>query len=221
MPGSARLLRAGDHDLDYKRVPGPRWRAGLRHHAIDGPAPALARDHVRRRAAAAGLEASHPLLDPDVVELMLRLPPELSWDRENTRPVLRAAVDGLVPDHVRLRHGKSHFDQLFHGSLSGPDLPFLRSLLGTRTPEVAAYLDPGRLRTELLERVPGPGGHLESWAIQVWRIATAECWLRSLGDPAWPATALARGGLDEPRISFGGPPLFSLAQPGAIGNIAP
>lgn len=202
-PEAARAFAASDDPAGWKHARGPRWWAHLVDVTTSGMGPALVYDHVRRRAVLAGLQPPrHPLVDVDVIEYVLRLPPELAFDPHLSRPLLREAMAGLLPDEVRLRSSKSTFDAVFHESLSGTDLPVVRRLLGQGSPEVGAYVDLEAVRRRFLERPPPTRpGPLMHWALHVWRMVTAECWLRSFADPAFaPALAadpgLARGDLD-------------------------
>jgi asparagine synthetase B (glutamine-hydrolysing) len=67
-------------DHAWKLIRGPRWFAHQLYRVTRGMGPALAYDHIRRRALLAGIEPRHPLIDVDVIELILRLPPELAYD---------------------------------------------------------------------------------------------------------------------------------------------
>ena len=109
----------------WKRSRMPRWRAHLTHGVVTVGSAAVY-EHVRRRSADAGLLARHPLVDPDVIDYVLRMPPEAAFDPRLTRPVFRRAGEGLVPDAVRLRPDKSNFDAVFHAALQGPDLAVAR-----------------------------------------------------------------------------------------------
>src|SRR3954452_6942188 len=120
---------ASDELHAWKESPHPRWFAWLVNQTTRGMGPAMAYDHVRRRGALAGIEMRHPIVDADVLELVLRLPPEHAWSADHSRPLLRRAMAGLLPDEVRLRRAKSNFDAIFHQALRGPDLPALRALL--------------------------------------------------------------------------------------------
>jgi asparagine synthase (glutamine-hydrolysing) len=175
---SAKLRFDTDPALDWKRARGPRWFSFLLAEAT-GVGSTLIHDATRRRNASVGLRACHPLLDVDVVELVLALPPELAFDPALSRPLLRASVQGLIPERVRLRPSKSSFDALFHELLSGPDLPRARALLLAPDAEVNAFVDPARVRGELFDAGPPswPAG-LQRWALDVWRLLTAEIWLR-------------------------------------------
>lgn len=192
---SARALAATDDPAAWKEARGPRWWAHLLEATTSGMGPALVYDHTRRRALLAGLEPPrHPLVDVDVIELVLQLPPEFAFDPYLSRPLLREATAGLVPDEVRLRPSKSTFDAVFHESLAGSDLPVVQRLLGDPGAELGAYVDTRVMRERLLDQPPPKHPTaLMSWALYVWRLLTAECWLRSLADPGFPAR-LAGGG---------------------------
>lgn len=168
--------------ISWKSRPGPRWFTFLADVVTRSAGPAFLYEHVALRARTAGIEPRHPLVDVDVVEAALSTPPELAYDSERSRPLLRATTAGLLPDAVRLRPSKSTFDALFHQALDGPDRPLVTSLLGPQA-RIGEFVDLGAVRGELVE-APAPRGGWErmSWAIRVWRLATAELWLAQQED---------------------------------------
>jgi len=168
-----------DDPLAWKRLDGPRWWAQIAHGLTRGVEETGVFEHQRRRAASAGLEARHPLFDLELVELCLRLAPLTSFDRYRSRPVLRSAMDGLLPDSVRLRPQKALFDSLLLDSLAGSDGAIARELLCDPAAELSAYVDLAAMRSALFES-PASGERSFRWMWQVWRLLTAECWLRSL-----------------------------------------
>ena len=190
-------LAARDDMWGWKRIDGPRWWARMADSLGTGLEAVGIRDHVRRRAAMAGLEARSPFFDVDLVELVLRLPPELAFDRRFSRPLQRDAMLGLLPDAVRLRPGKSYFDELFQRSLAQRDLEAVRSLLGARDAEIGAFVDLAAVRAQLVETHPArhPRG-ARYWVNSAWRLATAECWLRQEADDGFAARMAAQ--LQEP-----------------------
>lgn len=204
-PGLARQWLAGEESaFAWKRIEGPRWWAYLVHTITRGIGAATVYEQARRRAALAGLEARHPLADVDLVELMLRCPPEIAFDPRHNRPLLRAAMAGALPEAVRLRPRKSFFDVVFHAGLAGADLPALRALLHPGTAELGAYVDLVTIEREFLAGDPArhPRG-LAHWALIAWRLATAELWLRSQRDAVLFDTL--KPGLEPPRVGFASP----------------
>jgi asparagine synthase (glutamine-hydrolysing) len=183
-PSARRDLLASQDPFAWKRLDGPRWWASTAHGLTRGIEELGLFEHHRQRAASAGLQARHPLLDLDLAELALRTPPRVSFDPHRNRPVLRAALAGVLPDTVRQRPGKARFDTLIIDSLSGPDGAAIRRLLSEPDAELAAYVDLGRVRRELFGSDRLRRDRPFDWMCQVWRLASAECWLRAQANPA-------------------------------------
>src|SRR5579872_2299977 len=177
---AARWLESSRAAFDWKGLDGPRWWAYLVSGITRGIGPAAVYEQARRRAAAAGIESRHPLVDVDLIELVLSLDPELAFDPRHSRPLLREAMAGTLPEPVRLRSGKSYFDSVFHRALAEIDLPLARRLLDPTRAELAAYVNLVALTRQLFDVAARP---TESWALTLWRLVTAECWLRQQSDP--------------------------------------
>jgi asparagine synthase (glutamine-hydrolysing) len=175
-----RRLRHSD-DLDaWKRLDGPRWWAQAAHGVSSGIESTGVFEHQRRRAAMAGIEVRHPMLDLDLVELALRQPPRQTLDPRFTRPVLREAMSGLLPDSVRLRPQKALFESLIVSAMRGPDAAAIEEILTAPDAEVGAYLDRQRMEAALFGTDAVLKAEPFRWMWQVWRLLTAEVWLRSL-----------------------------------------
>jgi len=175
-----RQLRRSDDPDAWKRLRGPRWWANAAYGVAYGIEATGVFEHQRRRAAMAGLEARHPLLDLDLVELALRQPPERTLDPRFTRPVLRAAMAGLLPDSVRLRPQKALFESLIVSALTGPDAIAVKKILTAPDAEVGAYVDRERMTAALFGSPTLLRADPFRWMWQVWRLLTAELWLRFL-----------------------------------------
>ncbi len=174
---------------------GPRWRAWLLHAVRDSTGgPQLARDDVRQRAAMAGVEADHPLLDADLAEFMLTVDPALSFEPRHDRPLLREAMAGALPDSIRMRPTKSSFDAPFQQSLMR-ELPAIAALLGDRDCRCAST---SRRRWSSARSWSALAGSSLSAArrgqLCVWRLVTAELWLNLQDDPFAPRTLVERCG---------------------------
>jgi asparagine synthase (glutamine-hydrolysing) len=181
--GASLAFDASD-DWGWKRLDAPRWWAYLSYVLTEGIEAVGIFDHLRRRSAGAGLQERHPLLDLDLVEFALRLPPELTFDPVHSRPLFRRAMAGLVPDAHLRRAGKSHFDGLVCDGLLA-DLPACRRLLTGPGAEAAGYVDMAAVERLLLR---GPDMHPRgaiAWANELWRVITLECWLRTQAEPTW------------------------------------
>jgi hypothetical protein len=205
-PALAQAYIETDEQWAWQETPGPRWAAWYAHTLTWSAGPVAGYDHIRRRAALSGLEARHPLHDVDFIELMMRMPPEYAFDHRINRPLCREAMAGILPDRVRLRSVKSFFDEIFQGILTGHDLEPTRRLLAPPDAELGAYVDLNQVRRDLLE---GPPPTAETprrdWCVQVWRLVTAELWLRTLADPSFPDETLSSGVLNPPSYELVAP----------------
>jgi asparagine synthase (glutamine-hydrolysing) len=187
---SAKAYVEARDDWSWKRRAGPLWWAYLAELLTTWREQMGAHDFFRARDALAGLETRHPLLDDvDLIELVLLLPPHLSFDPVLTRPLERNVVAGVLPDEILLRRDKSTFSDLVVEALGGLDYPIVTELLAAADAEIWAYAQPDPLR-KLLD-VP-PGSRSIRWARQLWRLATTESWLRAQTDPEFPARLLER-----------------------------
>lgn len=179
--GPARLYRDASDPWRWKRLDGPRWWASLADTLTRGRETADIADYLRRRGRMGALEARSPLLDVGLVELALRIPPEMSFDPITSRPLVREALRGTLPAAVLSRRDKRDFAALHHQTLQKPEnLGRIRNLLDENTASVGAYVDLRRLRRDHLDRPPAVGERgWRAWAVGVWNVATAELWLRS------------------------------------------
>ena len=141
-------------------------------------------EYLRHRAATSGLEARPPLLDVELVELALSIPPRLGFDPYLDRGIVRASMKGDVPDPVRLSTKKSNLSPFYHRILAGADLNPLRRLLTDNDLALGPYVDRAQV-ARLVTEPPaiGEAGWAE-WVGQVWNLATTESWLRSEADSA-------------------------------------
>jgi asparagine synthase (glutamine-hydrolysing) len=188
---AAGALVTVDEDWAWKtrcQRDGPLWWRDRVETLIVGRQLAGAADHLRQILGRETIDA-HPLLDDlDLIELVLRLPPDASFDAEFDRPLLREATNGLLPDSIRLRRDKTYFNQLFVDCLAGPDRPLIEALVGAPDARVNEYVRPDVVRSRFLDAPPGRRNGF--WAWTTWRLLVLETWLRSLEDSRFPAQAL-------------------------------
>ena len=142
---AARRCFLGFEPQPWRSLDGPRWWAQLAHAVTRGPDQLGFFDYYRRRGRAAGLPAQHPFLDLDLIDTVLRLPPEHGFDPNLSRPLLRHAMRGLIPEGVRMRPDKSYFDPLLINCLAGEDRQQLRRLLLATDTEVRRFAHPAGL----------------------------------------------------------------------------
>jgi len=175
------LYRESEDPWRWKQLDGPRGWAWLADTLTRGREITDIADYVRRRARVHGVEARSPLLDLGLVELALRLPPEINFDPILARPLVREALRDALPAEILVRPDKRDFAALHHRLLQTPEnMARVRQLLDERTTLVGAYVDLGRFRREVLDRPAAVGApDWRVWAVHVWNVATAEMWLRN------------------------------------------
>jgi asparagine synthase (glutamine-hydrolysing) len=106
-------------------------RVGARHRwietqtaALSGPGIGFEADEIC--AAACGVDSRRPFADVDLWEFVLSLPAEVKFPTSRTKPLLREAMRGLLPDALIDRSDKTVFNE-FH--VAKADYAALRRLL--------------------------------------------------------------------------------------------
>ena len=108
----------------WSRMITPDYRKVLEEHLVTVPASRTEREEHYRRlktsrfgqwagvlevvGAGAGVDVRLPFFDVRLVELCLSLPPEQKLRRGWSRYVMRNAMQGILPESIRLRRGKSN-----------------------------------------------------------------------------------------------------------------
>lgn len=64
-------------------------------------------ESLNHYAAANGIELRHPFMDKRLIEYCLSLPSEMSFNNGWSRLILRKAMDGVIPETIRWRFGKT------------------------------------------------------------------------------------------------------------------
>jgi asparagine synthase (glutamine-hydrolysing) len=122
------------------------------------------------------LELRHPYLYRPLVELALRLPPEMCVQPHARKWVLREAMRGILPEAVRTRVGKSGLDGLHVWSLTHESWRMDRML---RDPILAqlGVIDPAALFRVIDDVRSGRASH-EAWRDQINDTLEVEMWLQ-------------------------------------------
>jgi hypothetical protein len=107
-------------------------------------------------------------------------------------------VAGRLPDSVRLNTVKANIGPFYLDLLTGPDSAIIRELLLDPRSRVREYASASWIERNLPRTPTRADPDWLTWTTVVWRLATAECWLRSLEDRQFPDELLARADLPEP-----------------------
>lgn len=153
---------------------GPLWWRRHVHSVIELRDLLGMGAHFDREARDAGLELRHPLLfDLPLIEMTLRLPPELQFDPVRDRPLLRDGLTGLIPEQVRARHAKSHFSSVVAAGLRAEEAALIEPLRRRDAP-IRAYVSRAGLDRTL---ETAPGAHSLYSLGSLWGVAIANRWL--------------------------------------------
>jgi asparagine synthase (glutamine-hydrolysing) len=169
--------RGGWRDLD-----GPLWWCALADELVNGGEPLGVSAHLRRESISAGIDRRHPFLyDLDLVETVLRNPPQLQFDPLRDRSLLRDALSGYIPESVRTRYENSFFTPLLVAALA-KDGDLLVGELARSDAPIRAYVRRERLE-QLLDGSADPDATRR--AQRLWSLGLANSWLRAAEQPSY------------------------------------
>lgn len=188
----------------WKQTGVPRWWAWHAHVLTDAREGSQHSEYIYQRGASHGLVPAAPLLDVDLVELALRLPPDLAWRRLN-RPVARAAVQDLLPPEVLSNTRKANLGYFYLDVVTGADYPIARELLLDPRARLLQWADAEPLKAFVDRRPTRYDEGWLDWLTRFWRLVTAEMFLRWLEDESWVDRFLAREDVPalEAELRFG------------------
>lgn len=151
----------------------PVLRQALYRTLTSSSLPGLLR-YGDRNSMAFSREARLPFLDHRLVEFAYALPSRLLLRDAVTKTILRQAMDGIIPEPVRVRMDKVGFATPERDWFLGPMQPWLRDALdGLKRRDVV----PGAAIGEQWQRFLRGGD-----SGTVWRLANLEAWMRRFID---------------------------------------
>jgi asparagine synthase (glutamine-hydrolysing) len=144
--------------------------ATLWHQFFVSPLPFLLYQYDRC-SMASGVECRMPFMDFRLVQYIYSLPIEARLGCGFTKRILRDAVCGALPDHIRLNRTKTGFNAPFARWMNGPlrtwvldtmDTAEFRSLPHTNVSELRSQVEGGSLTSES-EKKLWPRIHTADW----------------------------------------------------------
>jgi len=145
--------------------------------AIDHPFLTVALERYHRVAAYHGIEARHPFADRRLVELCAQQPDRQRFRDGWSKPALRQAMHGRLPDTVRWRRDKQHLgSSMSDVLLSRQREAFGRRVLDMRE-QLLPYLDAAKLDDRVKAFFANGGNEASSEFLEVLPLAT---WLTRL-----------------------------------------
>lgn len=157
------------------------------HDRIDDPLTDLLRQWHSRRvlpgllqygdalSMASSVEVRLPFLDYRLVELVFAMPYYMKHSGLESKYVLRQAMQGVIPDQVRLSRQKvgfaTPFSKWLRRSLKKP----VGDVLLSQNAKLRDYLNYNSVETMFKEHVTG----VQDQSTYLWRYLLAEVWLQS------------------------------------------
>jgi len=153
-----------------------------RHHhfsVLTGPLQAHAFEILSHMAAAAGVEARYPFWDKRLVEFCLSLEPAEKFDAGFGRLILRRAMEGVLPERVRLRRDKLNFMPHIVAGMFKHHQSLIGQLCNAQGP-LGNYVNLAALRKAASRAASAPANKPDGLATQqVWRATILAFWLQA------------------------------------------
>jgi asparagine synthase (glutamine-hydrolysing) len=122
-----------------------------------------------------GLEPRHPFLDRRLVEFIVSLPPELLFRLGTSKPLLRRAMEDILPGVVRQRPDKTRLDGFVEHVLRHAGRERVSAAFSAPVSAELGLLDGARLRKAYEEFL---AGRRKEIAPALWYAFAVEFWLR-------------------------------------------
>ena len=130
---------------------------------------------TERLAAQFRMEARHPFLDRRLVEYLLSIPPDQTYRVGRNKFILRRAMQGILPEVVRTRPGKTEFSSYFSVGLRHKETQKIKDLLASPLLSRYQWVKLPELQ-ELYTEYLSSGRSVDG--IRVWQLVSLELWLR-------------------------------------------
>ena len=186
-PDFARAVGLQDRLMRPKKSPRfPTITQQRTHALLDNGNIVVGREIADRENARKSMEGRQPFHDRRLIEFALALPEDQRWRGDQTKYVLRQALQRQLPDSIRWRRTKADFSFLVTESLARESAG--NGFQPLRLAE-AGYVDAGEVRAMYDEWLRGKMSH--TW--NLWMILASERWL----DTAFAALAPRAGDRHE------------------------
>lgn len=191
-PDFARRVDLEDRLRAPALTPGRGGYAGAALRRLLGSGwEALTNELLERAAAWHGIEYRHPFYDQRLVEFALALPEDQRQRGAYTKFVLRSAMDGCLPEPVRLRTTKVNLSPLYWRALQalGGEEVFTRMAIAE-----AGWVDGARVRAMYRDAAARAARGDEAYQgsmVPLWMLVAVERWYRAFRGGAWTGLAVA------------------------------
>ena len=128
-------------------------------------------------AATFSIESRHPFMDKRLIEFCLALPASQKLHQGWTRMVMRQAMNGVLPEPVRWRGGKTTMTPNFLHGLLKFNRGIIDEVVLSKSESIAAYVDPSVLQMSY-DRIVSEENLQDADIAIVWAAVALALWLR-------------------------------------------
>jgi asparagine synthase (glutamine-hydrolysing) len=150
------------------------------HNTFTSTLFALTLDLVDHSSAAFSIESRHPFMDKRMIEFCLSLPPEQKLNQGWSRMVMRRGMNGILPEKVQWRGGKTDMTPNFLRGLLNFDRELVDEVVVNHQSPIQEFVDFSTLQKSH-HRLISQGEKTNDDTINVWKAVTLALWLRSTG----------------------------------------
>ena len=152
----------------------PRTVREAHWHRLNHGSTPFGLEVIDHAASRFGIESRHPFFDRRLLEFCLALPADQKMFEGWTRIVLRRAMEGILPEAIRWRPGKSNLSPNFAHSLIVRDRERLDKWIRAYAPVLEEYVDMRKLNKVYSQGVERPN---MADAMTLWNAVTIGLWL--------------------------------------------
>ncbi|MCC5637196.1 lasso peptide isopeptide bond-forming cyclase [Nostoc sp. CHAB 5844] len=128
-------------------------------------------------AAAFSLESRHPFMDKRLIEFCLSLPPDQKLNQGWSRLVMRRALNGILPQQVQWRGGKTDMTPNFQRGLLHFDRLLVDEVITSDASNIQEFVDLNSLRRSYRRLVSKTEVTNDDEIVPVWKAVTLALWL--------------------------------------------
>jgi asparagine synthase (glutamine-hydrolysing) len=158
----------------------PQTERGEHHRRLTWGGIPHTNELLDKAAAAFSIELRFPFWDVRLVEYCLALPPQQKLHRGWNRMVMRRAMEGILPEEIRWRGGKTDLQPAFERGLLRFERGLLDDVLLKNTATIEAYANADSLK-DAYRRYTATypeSAPLDTDMLAIWKAVSLAVWLR-------------------------------------------
>ncbi|MBE9005963.1 lasso peptide isopeptide bond-forming cyclase [Fortiea sp. LEGE XX443] len=129
-------------------------------------------------AAAFSLESRHPFMDKRLIEFCLSLPPEQKIHQGWSRFIMRRALDGILPQEVQWRGGKTDMTPNFQRGLLHLDRQLVDEMITSDVSNIKKFVDLNSLHRSYNRLLSKTEATNDDDIVPAWKAVTLALWLK-------------------------------------------